>query len=301
MLKARLLRWWLRATSLLPLPVAHGLGAALGLLLWRLRRRDREVAEDNIQACFPGHGPAERAHLVRASFRELGKQIMESGLIWYAGTRRLEGLVANPEAIEELEAAWPRDGGLLVAAPHLGNWELANLFVNRHHRLHGLYRPPRQAWLEPVLVELRARTGGRTVPAGPGGLRHLLRKLRERQLVGILPDQVPREGGVHAPFFGVPARTMTLLCQMARKTGAGVVFVFMERLPRGQGFRLHVLPGEAALRDTDPAVAAAALNRSVEACVRIAPAQYQWTYRRFRKPPAGQPDPYRPKAARRRQ
>ncbi len=293
MLKTRLLHGWLRLTALLPLPVAHAIGTAVGVLMYLAARRTRRVVEDNIRICFPSDPPATRARLVRNSLIELGRQVMEAGIVWYASPRRLDRLVRNPEVIRDLEACWPPGRGLLVAAPHLGNWELCSLFLNRHHRVHNLYRPPRQPWLEPLLVELRERTGARSLPADASGLRFLLRSLRQGRLVGILPDQIPDQSGVHAPFFGVPALTMTLFSQMARKTEAGMVFFFSERLPRGQGFRLHVLPGDPAITDPDPVVAATALNRSVEACVLRAPAQYQWTYRRFRAQPDGRDSPYR--------
>ncbi len=293
MLKTHLLRWWLRLSSLLPLRLAHALGTALGTCIHLFARRTRRVVEDNIRVCFPAMTAAERSQLVRSSLVELGKQVLETGIIWHADPGRLARLVVNPEALSELEQHWPADRGLLVGVPHLGAFELCNAFVNTRHPVHHLYRPPREAWMEPVLVEVRERRGGRSMPADARGLRFLLRCLREQRLVGILPDQIPDQGGVHAPFFGRPALTMTLFAQMARKTGAGMAFLCCERLPRGGGFRLHVLPGDPAILNEDPVVAATALNRCIEACVRLAPAQYQWTYRRFRHQPAGQKSPYR--------
>ena len=288
-----ILRTLLRASSLLPLPVAHALGAAIGTVAARIPGRQRRIAAVNIALCFPDATPHWRGRLLRASYRELGKQLLESGIIWHASERRLRRLVRNPEALETLASRWPADRGLLLAGPHLGNWELVSLYVNRRFRVHNLYRPPRDPALEPLLRGFRERSGARSLPATAAGIRQLYRALRAGALVGILPDQTPRESGVFAPFFGTPARTMGLLPQMARKTGAPVLFTFMERLPLGRGFRLRVLEAPPGLDDPDPVVAATALNAGVEACVREAPAQYQWTYRRFRPPPPGTPNPYR--------
>lgn len=300
MVRTVLLRWWLRGSALLPLPVAHAIGVVLGEGIHLCARRTRRVIAENIATCFADLSATARAELVRRSCRELGKQIMETGIIWHAPPKRLRRLVVNPDVVSELEALWPEDRGILVGVPHLGNWELCNLFMNLHHPVHHLYRPPRVAWIEPVLVALRERAGGRSMPTDARGLRYLLRCLREGKLVGILPDQIPDRSGVHAPFFGTPALTMTLFGQMARKTGAGVALYFSERLPFGRGFRLHVLAGEPGIADPDPLVAATALNRAIEACVLHAPAQYQWSYRRFRNQPDGENSPYRRKRSRKR-
>jgi len=60
-----------------------------------------------------------------------------------------------------------------------------------------------------------------------------------------------------------------------------VLFSFAERLPRGAGYRLHFLPAPDGIADADIEVACAALNRGVEDCVRLAFAQYQWSYKRW--------------------
>ena len=95
-----------------------------------------------------------------------------------------------------------------------------------------------------------------------------------------------------APFFGIPAYTMIFLSRLSMKTGAPIVFVWCERLSFGRGYRLHFRP---AARDTysgDLAESVAAINRTVEGLIRECPAQYQWSYRRFRTRPEGEPSLY---------
>ncbi|MEZ5504873.1 MAG: hypothetical protein R3F38_02350 [Gammaproteobacteria bacterium] len=41
----------------------------------------------------------------------------------------------------------------------------------------------------------------------------------------------------------------------------------------------------AAIYDADESVSAAAMNRTIEALIRMAPEQYQWEYKRFNKRP----------------
>jgi KDO2-lipid IV(A) lauroyltransferase len=120
-------------------------------------------------------------------------------------------------------------------------------------------------------------------------------------VVGILPDQQPKAGdGEFAPFFGVPALTMTLLPRLAARTDAIVLFAWCERIgadpdtgaPR---FALHIDPAPAELSAPDPVTGVHALNAAVEAIARRDPAQYQWTYKRYtlQPPGSGERNPYR--------
>lgn len=113
-------------------------------------------------------------------------------------------------------------------------------------------------------------------------------------IIGILPDQSPKgASGTHAPFFGHPALTMTLLPRLLRGRDDHVVFLFAERLPKGRGFRYHEIEAGPEVADRDFARAAAAINAHVEALVRRCPEQYNWAYKRFHPAPEGQPSPYR--------
>jgi KDO2-lipid IV(A) lauroyltransferase len=97
---------------------------------------------------------------------------------------------------------------------------------------------------------------------------------------------------LHAPFFNLPANTMTLLPRLAAKTGAAVIFCYAERLSKNRGFHLHFLPGSAQIGHADPLTGATALNAGIETCVRRLPEQYQWSYKRFKIRPPGTPRYY---------
>lgn len=114
----------------------------------------------------------------------------------------------------------------------------------------------------------------------------MLRALRRGEAVGLLPDQVPPEGlGLWAPFFGREAYSMTLAARLAQQSGAAVLLAWSERLPRGQGFVVHVQERAAPL-PADLPLAVAALNADMEQLIRRCPAQYLWGYARYKAPRA---------------
>lgn len=287
---ARLLAATVRLPGHLPLAWLHAAGALFGRMLWHTGGRWRDTVVTNLGLAFPQLPAAERRSLARRSLRHAGRALFEVTRIWNTPSARLPGLVREVQGLEHLNAALASGKGLLIAAPHLGCWEILNHWLASQTPLAILYRPPRQAFLEPLLQHGRSSARVEQVRAEGSGVRALYRRLAAGGVVGILPDQKPREGeGVWVPFFGQPASTMVLLPRLARRTGATVVFAFAERLPQAAGYRIHILPAPDGTTDADPVIACTAMNAGVEACVRIVPEQYQWQYRRYS---GGETDPY---------
>ncbi|HET8638020.1 MAG TPA: lysophospholipid acyltransferase family protein [Acidobacteriaceae bacterium] len=293
MSRAALIEYLLRLLAHLPLPLLHAGGALVGTLAGMIPNSARHVARVNAELCFPDWPARRKRALVRCSLRESAKMLLELGPLWYRSPQRLLRLIRGVEGGEILDAAIASGQGVLIAAPHLGAWELLQVWVASRTSLHALYRPPRQADLEDLINRARGRTGACFWPARPAGVRALYRALRAGEAVGILPDQQPPGEGVFAPFFGMPAKTMTLFGKLAARSHAPVVLGWAERLTHGRGYLLHWCAVDEAVRDPDPPRAAAALNQAIEAAVRQRPCQYQWSYRRFSRRPQGERNPYK--------
>lgn len=288
-----LLYWGLRLAGLLPLRVLHAMGAGGGLVLsWFPVRIARHLAI-NLKLVRPELADAERGLLAREVLQHGGRAVAELARVWGAKPETALGLVREVRGLDLFESALASERGLIIAAPHLGCWELLNHWLCSRTAMTILYRPPRMAALEPLLRRARGALGPTQVRADGSGVRTLFRCLAEGGTVGVLPDQEPRSGeGRFAAFFRVEALTMVLLPRLARRTGATVLFAFAERLPNGQGFCLHfsAAPQDIASSDTD--LACRALNQGVENCVEQAFTQYQWHYKRFRQRPDGGSNPY---------
>ncbi len=283
----------LRSFALLPLPANHALGAMIGWLAWLLPTPVKRISRINIDLCLPELSPAERRRLVRRSLIETGKTLTETGPLWFWPGQRIRSLLRGARGTEAIEKALAGGRGVILATPHIGSWEMAGHFAAARWGITSLYRPPRMPAMEKFVSRGRSTLGARLVPTNTAGIRTLYAELRAGHAVGILPDQEPgQQGGVFAPFFGIEANSMVLLPRLARKSGAPVFFAVCERLPRGRGYRLHFTPAPDGIDDPDPRMAATAMNRGVEACVRALPEQYQWSYRRFRTRPPGEPPLY---------
>ena len=283
----------LTATALAPLPLsqARWSGRVIGRLSSWTRARIVRTTRRNLECCSILEFPEGPICPARRSLEETAALWMEMGLVWRAPVDRALARVTRIRGRALLESALEAGRGVLVLSPHLGNWELLNLWLASRAPLTALYEPLRDPGLDAWVRQARQRAGAQLVPTDASGLRALLRALRTGGMAAILPDQVPTRGaGRDASFFGRPALTMTLVQRLLRSTGAEPLMATALRVP--DGFELHFDRPVVGLDDPDPRRAAQALNASVEQCIALAPAQYQWSYKRFKHPPPGSADPY---------
>lgn len=271
----------------LPLRWLHALGRRLGR---RRQGRARRIVDCNMVLCFPDLDPVQRATMVDNLLAEAGASMLEAFRFWTRPRQSL-ALIRDVQGGDLLAQARAQGRGVLVLAPHLGAWELLNLYLATSGPGAVLYRPPSSRALETAIVRARSALGMKQIRADRRAPRTLIRHFAAGDLVGILPDQQPKVGeGVFAPFFGIQALTMTLAPRLAQRVPT--VFGWAERLPDSAGFRLHFKAAPAALSDPDPVVAAGAMNAAIEAWVREFPEQYVWTYKRFSWRPPGEPPRY---------
>lgn len=279
----------------LPWSWLYRLGDAVAAL-WRWQdARESRVARRNLELAFPGLETGQRDALHRRILRTTARQALETLKLWTRPPAANLALLRERHGEDLYDAALAAGRGVIVAAPHFGNWELLNQWLASRGPIAIVYRPPESAVGDEFLQQVRGVDNVRQVRAEGPAVRQLWKVLKDGGAVGILPDQQPKAGdGEFAPFFGVQALTMTLLSRLAERTGAPVLLAWCERIDGGPGFALHVEPAPAAIADPDPQAAVECLNREVERIARRDPAQYQWTYKRYtlRPPGSGEANPY---------
>jgi len=273
----------------LPLSVGHKIGAFVGGGLWLSRSQSRVIAEKNIRLCFPEKNDAEVNNLVKASLREIGKSMFEIAPMWTWNESRFLESIHKVNGEKFIQQATQENKGVIILTPHLGAWEVAGLYLSIHYPMTALYKPPRMSGLENIVVRGRTRFGSQLAPTDVRGVRALFQALKKGEMLGILPDQDPGQGGGEfAPFFNIQTNTMTLVARLAEKTDTMVLVCFAERLASGQGFVLHISPVNPEISSKNTSTSLNAMNAEVEKLIRQCPQQYQWSYKRFKTRPEGQ-------------
>ena len=272
--------FWFRFFSHWPLWALHAIGQTVGWLAWLLSPTYRQRFSANVKTAGLNFSQ------VRGAIGQAGSMSTELPRLWMG---KSPAVVWTEGSLACVETAYAAGKGVLFLTPHLGCFEvtaqaLTASFSAKFGPLTVLYRPSRKEGLGQVMEATRARPGLETAPTTLAGVRQMIKALRAGKAVGLLPDQVPPQGmGQWTPFFGKPAYTMTLAARLALQTGAKLMVIWGERLPWGQGYRIHASElntPEAA--DVD--VLVLQINQAMERLILSRPDQYLWGYARYKQP-----------------
>ncbi len=285
----------LRACAWLPYPAIIWLGQQLGRLVYRFSANRRRIALTNLALCFPELDETARTRLAKAHFRSAGIGMLELTTAWYKPLDKLAPWY-DISGLEHLQAAKARGKGTILLAFHTTCLELAGILLNQHRDLVAMYRPNNNPLFDRFIQDGRHN---RLSTLDRDDVRGLVRCLRQNGAVwyGADQDYGPAHS-VFAPFFDIPAATLTATSRFVRLGGAEVIPFTQYRDP--ETFRLHleVHPPLTPFGEDDTADAVA-MNRFLETYLRRHPEDYLWTHRRFKTRPEGM-EPFYKKRARRR-
>jgi len=276
-----LFKFVFRLLSGLPLRWLHGLGGLLGRFIFALSKQYAQRTEENLRLANLVADKTQYAELLNKTIAEAGKSITELPWVW---TRPLVDICATVQSCEgwqHVEAAQASGRGIIFLTPHWGSFEVFGLYVGQRMPMTNLYRAPKQTWLESIMCNGRQRGLAKLATADVSGVRILYKALKRGEAIGLLPDQVPGNGeGEWVNFFNRPAYTMTLSGRLAQSSGAAVLLAYAERLPQGRGYTIRIEPLQLDFTLSAPLQ----INRALERVIATAPAQYLWSYNRYKAP-----------------
>lgn len=288
-LKALIFKLILKLSKALSLKNNRSVACFVGKLVWKFSKKHKQVTLTNLTRCYPGLSKVEIEELAKKSINAAIMNMMELGKLW---DKKLsaDDLIGNIYGIDAFEKSLQQGKGLLLAIPHMGNWEVLNLILAKFDNYAFLYKPPSDKKVEQLLVEFRGKSKALQIEANLKGVRKIMLHLKGKGFIAILPDQRPKGGqGVFAPFYGIPTYTMTLFSKLSVKTKAPVFFTYALRTEKG--FDVYFEKSEDDIHQ-DLETSVTYMNRKIQQIVEKAPEQYQWTYKRFSIQPEGEPPFY---------
>ncbi len=273
-----------------PHPVRMGLGRILGWSMYLLGRDRRHITEVNLRLCFPELEDSAQRQLVRKTFVSNAMGLVETAFAWFRDPELLRPR-AQIEGLEHLQAALERGKGVILLGGHFTTLDLGGALLSLFQDIDVTYRPHPNPVFHHYMLRGRQRLYGTAFDRNE--VRGMLRSLKKNRVVWYAPDQdYGAKHSVFAPFFGIPAASITATGRFAEMSGATVVPFSHYRTPDNRGYHLLIEPPLADFPAADPVVNATRVNEWLESAIRRQPDQYMWLHRRFKTRPPGEPRPY---------
>lgn len=284
-------RWWptwlgigtMWFVAQLPLRLQWWLGRMAGLLTLKFGKSRRHITEINIQLCFPELNEQQRNALVRNSFMANGIGLMEVGIGWFRDTSKLKK-ITNIHGLDHFNEALERGKGILLVGAHFSTLEMGGSLSTEYIKSDVMQRDHNNPLMNAVMTRRRERRYGKVL--GARDLRGLLRCLKQNRAVWYATDQdYGRKDIVFAPFFGIPAGTITATSRIAERSGCVVMPFSHFRHDDKPGYDIYFHPPLENFPSGDDLEDATRINAFIEQEIRKAPDQYLWMHRRFKTRP----------------
>ena len=267
----------------LPFGLQLAVGRKLGLLFRLLGGYRRTIVGTNISLCFPELDTQQQAQLVKRTYASLGMSLVETAFAYWASDQRF-GKFGTLDGLEHIEAAHRQGKGVLLLSGHFCSLDFAGRVLVKHYPACFTYQKLRNKLIDSAVRKRRAETS--EILINRFDTRSFIKTLKAGHVVWYAPDQdQSRKNSVFAPFFGIPANTLTATSKLVKLTGAAVLPFHIRRLPGSKGYALTIepplqnFPGESETED------ATRFNAILEAQIREHPEQYLWMHRRFKTRP----------------
>jgi Kdo2-lipid IVA lauroyltransferase/acyltransferase len=267
-----MLLFFLKLIAKLPLRLLRAVAGALGAIAYLCSQKLRATVTENLAQAGV---KLDAKTVIQATARGAADMIW----VWFNPQAAVAAKVTVID-LEPLGKALSGEQACMVITPHLGCFEALAKWYTSIHPMTAMYRRPDKAWVAQIIESARAAPQLSMAPADASGVRMALKTLKHQGTLGILPDQVPKQGeGVWLPWFGRNAYTITLPAKLHASTGAAMYIVCA--LPNATGWDMVCDP----VRAPDGLSAeqlTAHLNQALERMVLRAPLHYAWSYKRYK-------------------
>ncbi len=275
--------FFVRLLQLLPHSALPFLGNVAGSLVFLIPKY-RQIICENMAVVLPDADEDERKAVGKRSIQNISRTFLE--LFWMQRHHdRLDDLVQfSPGSEAVLQEYEEKEQGVILMSMHIGNWELANVAINKMgHRTYAVVRRQPNPGMDSLISSMRSSSGAKIIYE-EGAAKRMFSVLRSNGTIVILNDQntAPHKGGMFVELFGMPISISRAPFRFAQKTKSEILIGIPARDENGcLIMHIEALPKATAEYETEEALAQAVTNVHEKYLWRFMD-QYLWMYRRFR-------------------
>jgi KDO2-lipid IV(A) lauroyltransferase len=262
------------------------IGAFFGIILYHLPTKLKRITDVNIQLCFPDFTKAERDALAKKNFASLGIGMIEAAMAWWLPDEKLQSLF-KINGYEHVEQAFKRGKGIVLVGPHFTCLEMIGRLLGMKYSFAVMYRPHKKRLVAFIQERFRSKLNVQHIPRHR--VRDLLRALENNVAIWYAYDiDAGEKRSVFAPFFNIPAASLTSVSRIIELSDAAVIPISFRRCADEMLYEIDLSPPLQNFPTDDLVADATRLNQTLEEAIRKSPEQYLWQYKRFKTRPAGE-------------
>jgi len=274
------------AMTALPWRSGRWLADVLGWLGYIADRSARKGnAMRNLMLAFPDWTRREARQCIRRVYCSMSEAVLDT--IHFVRLVRC-GRAREFLEVEGFDKLLNRKGkaGIIFVTGHFGPWELLGMGAPLlGYPVWSMGRVFDNPFIQGYVSRMRQVSGQRMLPRH-GVIRRMVRLIRNGRHVGMLIDQDARRHGIFVDFFGRPASTTATPARIAIRTGAPVAFLYVQRIPGQNRFRMAlsdlIEPRTDVDQEAETHRITQRLTHDLEEVIRQAPEQWLWLHRRWR-------------------
>lgn len=275
--------WWVRALAALPLGVLHGLARSFALIAWRVIPYKTQIIRTSLSKAFPERSLAEIDGIRKAFYRNYGDVMLEIVKSTSIDEREFDERMQLPN-IEIIRETLASGTPAVLYAGHQCNWEWLLLGLSKRlgYPVDTAYKPLKNAWADREMLALRQRFGARMIPADRM-MRDVIARRSVPRLIALAADQEPiaSDRRYWTTFLHRDTAFFVGGDVIANSLDYPVFFAAIRRTGRGRyeaRFELMRAKGESLA----PGELTERFARRVEQQIRESPADWPWSYNRWR-------------------
>lgn len=288
----QLLTFFIMVLSVISIPLTRKMrtnyGKLLGLGIFILSKKRREITYSNLQLAFPDKSLKEVKSIALKSYQNLGITFAELFALKHISEPRLKEYIKFAD-LEGIMKIYERNKGIIFLSAHFGNWEMmAYAFsVYSNVPMTIIVKPQKNRLADKYLNAIRTSRGNRIISMHRSAFE-IVKCLKRKETIALLADQAAqRDKDLYVEFFGRLASTYEAPAQLALKLDVPIIMGFTIRQPDGfyiiETFELD----HSHLENTEEGIAELTKMhvKILEDYIRRYPEQWVWQHRRWKHSP----------------
>lgn len=271
--------------TVMPWFIQRQIAYALAKLLWKYAKSRRNTTLRNLEVCFPEWSADEVEQQAKRVFIDTMLGTFETLNAWFKPSWFKHRV--SIQGLEHLQQAQSDGSGIILLGSHSTLLDAGGYICSQYFDPDVVYRPQNNPLLDWLIYNARQPIYGEQIDHDD--IRFLIRRLKQGRIIWYSPDQdFGLKQGVMAPFFGVPAASVTAQRRLVKVSKAKVLSVHFYRVGESDPSYHIIIEPELDNYPTEDEVAdATRVNQLLEMQLRRAPTQWMWFHRRFKTRPEG--------------